>query len=181
MNHIRAYKGQQPNIGNHVYIDLSAVVIGVVELADDVSIWPYVVIRGDVNYIQIGKRTNIQDGSVLHVARPTPNNPQGYPLIIGDDVTIGHKAMLHGCVIDHHVLIGMGAILLDGVKIEDYVMVGAGALVPPGKVLTSGYLYHGNPARQIRALTSSEREMLERSSEHYVRLKNEYINEMCSD
>jgi carbonic anhydrase/acetyltransferase-like protein (isoleucine patch superfamily) len=130
-------------------IDASSVVIGDVRMADDVSIWPLVAIRGDVNYVSIA-RTNIQDGSVLHVTHKSSYNPEGNPLIIGEDVTVGHKVMLHGCTIGNRVLVGMGSILLDGVIVEDDVMIGAGSLVPQNKRLESGYLYLGSPVKQIR-------------------------------
>ncbi len=154
--------------------DRSSVIIGRVTLGDDVSVWPLVVIRGDVNYITVGARTNIQDGSVLHVNHSGPDYP-GFPLIIGEDTTIGHKAMLHGCTVGNRVLIGMGAIILDGAIIEDDVIVGAGSLVAPGKVLQSGYLYVGSPARQVRQLKDTELEGLKESANHYVEWKNEYL------
>lgn len=127
---LRRYKDLFPKTGLRVMIDSSSVVIGDVRMADDVSIWPLVAIRGDVNYVEIGARTNIQDGSVLHVTHKSPSKPQGNPLIIGDDVTVGHKVMLHGCTIGNRVLVGMGSILLDGVIVEDDIMIGAGSLVP---------------------------------------------------
>ena len=180
MNNLRPYKDHRPVVGAGVYIDQGAHLIGDVVLNNDVSIWPMVVIRGDVNHIRIGARTNIQDGSVLHVARPTTQNSAGHALIIGEDVTVGHKAMLHGCTIGNLVLIGMGAIIMDGVIIEDNVIVGAGALVSPGKKLDSGFLYLGNPARKVRALTIEEKESLIRSSLQYVKLKNEYLDELTA-
>ncbi|MEI8594262.1 gamma carbonic anhydrase family protein [Photobacterium sp. Hal280] len=176
-NSLRSYKGITPTIGEEVYIDPSAVLVGDIHLADHSSIWPLVAARGDVNHIKIGKRTNVQDGTVLHVTRKSNSNPDGHPLIIGDDVTIGHKAMLHGCRVGNRVLIGMGAILLDGAVIEDDVIIGAGTLVPPGKVLESGYLYVGSPAKQARPLTDTELAFLPQSAENYVRLKDEYLEE----
>ena len=127
---LRPYKDLFPKQGDRVMIDASSVVVGDVRLADDVSIWPLVAIRGDVNSVSIGARTNIQDGSVLHVTHKSSYNPEGNPLIIGEDVTVGHKVMLHGCTIGNRVLVGMGSILLDGVIVEDDVMIGAGSLVP---------------------------------------------------
>ncbi|MFI8418572.1 gamma carbonic anhydrase family protein [Serratia sp. NPDC078593] len=174
---IRSYLHYTPQLGQRVMIDASSVVIGNVELADDVSIWPLVSIRGDVNAVKIGARSNIQDGSVLHVTHQSKHNPQGYPLLIGDDVTVGHKAMLHGCTIGNRVLVGMGSILLDGAVIENDVMIGAGSLVAPGKLLESGYLYMGSPARQVRPLTPNEIEGLLYSSNNYVRWKDEYLSE----
>lgn len=174
---LRSYKGLFPTVGEHVYLDPSSVLVGDITLGDDVSIWPLVAARGDVNRIYIGNRTNIQDGSVLHVTHKNKENPAGYPLLIGDDVTIGHKVMLHGCTIGNKVLVGMGTIVLDGAVIEDEVMVGAGSLVPPGKRLVSGYLYVGSPVRQARPLKEAERAFLQKSSDNYVVTKNEYIAE----
>jgi carbonic anhydrase/acetyltransferase-like protein (isoleucine patch superfamily) len=136
-----------------------------------------VAIRGDVNAVKIGARSNIQDGSILHVTHQSDYNPAGYPLLIGEDVTVGHKAMLHGCTIGNRVLVGMGSILLDGAVIEDDVMIGAGSLVAPGKHLESGYLYVGSPARRVRALTPAELEGLRYSANNYVRWKDEYLSE----
>lgn len=179
MTVLRPYKGKTPEIGQRVMLDESCVIIGHVTLGDDVSIWPSVVIRGDVNYITVGNRTNIQDGSVLHVTRKTSDNPAGLPLYLGDDVTIGHKAVLHGCTVGNRVLIGMGAIILDGAVIEDEVIIGAGGLVPPYKHLESGYLYLGNPVRQARLLTAEERASLQQSADNYLHLKNEYLAEQA--
>lgn len=172
---LRPYKNHFPQTGDRVMIDSSSVVVGDVQLADDVSIWPLVAIRGDVNKVVIGKRSNIQDGSVLHVTHKSTSNPEGYPLVIGEDVTVGHKAMLHGCTIGDRVLVGMGSILLDGVIVEEDVMIGAGSLVPPGKRLESGYLYLGSPVKQIRPLSEAEIAGLLYSSNNYVGWKNEYL------
>ncbi|PHM23087.1 gamma carbonic anhydrase family protein [Xenorhabdus ehlersii] len=173
---LRQYLNFYPQVGQKVLLDPSSVVIGDVKLADNVSIWPLVVIRGDVNYVSIGSRTNIQDGSVLHVTHKSPDNPNGFPLIIGEDVTVGHKSMLHGCKIGNRVLVGMGSILLDGVTIEDDVVIGAGSLVPPGKKLESGYLYVGSPAKQVRKLKPEELEGLLYSANNYVSWKNDYLS-----
>lgn len=175
--HIRAYKGVRPQLGSRVMIDPTSVVIGDVTLADDVGIWPLVVIRGDVNRITIGKRTNIQDGSVLHLTHKSADNPEGHPLVIGEDVTVGHKAMLHGCTVGNRVLVGMGSVLLDGVIVEDDVMIGAGSLVSPGKRLERGYLYLGSPARKVRPLTEAELSGLVYSANNYVRWKDDYLYE----
>ena len=148
--------------------------IGEVSLAEDVSVWPYAVLRGDVNSISIGKRSNVQDGSVLHVSHKNAAKPDGSPLIIGDDVTIGHKVMLHGCRIGNRVLVGMGSIILDDTVVEDDVMIGAGSLVPPRKRLESGFLYVGSPVRQVRTLTDEEKAFLTYSSAHYVRLSGRH-------
>ncbi|OTA17792.1 hypothetical protein Xvie_00449 [Xenorhabdus vietnamensis] len=173
---LRQYLNFYPKVGQKVLLDPSSVVIGDVRLADDTSIWPLVVIRGDVNYVSIGSRTNIQDGSVLHVTHKSTDNPNGFPLIIGEDVTVGHKAMLHGCKIGNRVLIGMGSILLDGVTVEDNVVIGAGSLVPPGKKLESGYLYVGSPAKQVRKLKPEELEGLLYSANNYARWKDNYLS-----
>lgn len=172
---LRGYKNSFPVIGNSVYIDPFSSVIGDVTLADDVSVWPMCVIRGDVNAIKIGKRSNIQDGSVLHVARKGEASVEGYSLMIGEDVTVGHKAMLHACKIGDRVLIGMGAIVLDNARVDDDVILAAGALVPPNKHLESGYLYVGSPAKAARKLSDDELAFLKRSAAHYIKLKNEYI------
>lgn len=172
---LRAFKNVLPTLAEGVFVDPSAIVIGEVDLATDVSVWPLTVIRGDVNFVRIGARSNIQDGTVIHETRKTPGNPAGYPVIIGSDVTIGHKVMLHGCTIGSNVLIGMGAIVLDGAVIEDEVILGAGSLVAPGKTLESGYLYVGSPAKQARPLTDNERAFFTISANNYVELKNHYL------
>jgi carbonic anhydrase/acetyltransferase-like protein (isoleucine patch superfamily) len=171
---IRSFKGIEPRIGRGTYIDETAVVIGDVVIGDDSSVWPLSAIRGDVNMIRIGNRTNIQDGCVLHVSHQGEFNPTGAELHIGDAVTVAHKVLLHGCRIGNECLIGMGSIVMDNAVVEDRVMIGSGSLVTPGKVLESGYLYLGNPARRARALTEREIDMLTYLSEHYIKLKNEY-------
>ncbi|MFD2179124.1 gamma carbonic anhydrase family protein [Veronia pacifica] len=175
---LRSYKGITPTIGQRVYIDRTAVLVGDITIGDDASVWPLVAARGDVNSIYIGARTNIQDGTVLHVTHKNAANPEGYPLVIGDDVTVGHKVMLHGCTIGNRVLVGMGAIVLDGAVIEDDVMIGAGSLVPPGKTLSSGFLYVGSPVKQARALKPEEVAFLKTSSNNYVQNKEDYLNEV---
>lgn len=175
---VRSYKNIKPTIGDSCYIDESAIIVGKVECAADVSIWPLVAARGDVNYIKIGARSNIQDGTVLHVSRVSESHPNGFPLIIGEDVTVGHKCMLHGCILGDRILVGMGAIIMDGAVVQDDVFIGAGSLVPPNKTLESGYLYVGNPVKQIRPLKESESAFLNQSAINYVILKNEYLEEM---
>ena len=174
---IRSFKNITPVLGNNVYVDDSAVVIGDVVVGDDVSIWPTTVIRGDVESIRIGDGTNVQDGSVLHVSHAGDYSPQGHPLTIGEGVTIGHRAVVHACTVGNYCLIGIGAIIMDDAVLEDYVMLGAGALVPPGKKLESGYLYVGSPAKQARPLKDTEKQFLEYSYKHYMRLKDEYLVE----
>ncbi len=174
---IRPFKGKQPDIGRHCYIDDSAVIIGDVRLGDHCSIWPMTVIRGDTNIIRIGNRTNIQDGSVLHVTHAGRFSPEGAPLIIGEEVTVGHKALLHGCQIGNRCLIGMGSIIADNAVVEDMVIVGSGALVPPGKRLESGYLYVGSPARPVRELNDQEREMIPYLADHYESHIDSYLED----
>ena len=171
---LRPYLDVLPQLGERVYVDPAASIIGQVTLADDVSIWPGAVVRGDVNVIHIGARSNIQDGAVCHVTHDGPYSPGGAALTIGADVTVGHRAVLHACTIGARCLIGMGALILDGAVLEEEVMLGAGALVPPGKRLDSGWLYVGSPARPARLLREAEREFLAYSASHYVRLKDRY-------
>ncbi len=171
---IRSFQNKTPQLGEGVLVDETAVVIGDIQLGDDVSIWPMSVARADVNHIHIGARSNIQDGSVLHVTHPHEDEPNGHPLIIGNDVTIGHKVILHGCTVGNFCLIGMGSTIMDGATLEDYVLLGAGSLVPPGKTLTSGYLWLGSPVRKVRALSDDEQKWIEYSSRHYVDLKNQH-------
>src|SRR3990167_9351670 len=171
---IRKYQGITPRLAEGVFVDASAVVLGDVELGADSSVWPLVVIRGDMQRIRIGARTSVQDGCVLHITHAGPFNPDGYPLLIGDEVTIAHKVMLHGCMVGNRVLIGMGSIVMDGAVIEDEVVLGAGSLVPPGKRLVSGYLYVGSPAKQARALTDKERAYFSYSASNYAALKDLY-------
>ena len=161
MNPIRPFLDHTPQIHESCLIDETSVIIGEVSLAEDVSVWPYAVLRGDVNSISIGARSNVQDGSVLHVSHKNAEKPEGSSLIIGEDVTVGHKVMLHGCRIGDRVLIGMGTIILDDTVIEDDVMIGAGSLVPPRKRLESGYLYVSSPVKQVRPLTEKEKEIFE--------------------
>jgi len=172
---IRPFKNHLPRVAARVYIDVAAVVIGDVTLGADSSVWPCAVIRGDVNSISIGERTNIQDGSVLHVTHKTASNSNGFPLIIGDDVTVGHSVILHGCTIAASSLIGMGSKILDGAIVHSHVVVGAGSLVPPGVELESGYLWLGAPVRKKRALTDEEMQFFAYSARHYVQLKDSYL------
>lgn len=172
--HIRAHAGHAPVLGERVYVDPQACVIGRVTLGDDSSVWPMAVLRGDVEAITVGARTSVQDGAVLHVTHDGPYSPGGLPLVVGEDVTIGHRALLHACTVGNRCLVGMGAILLDGVVVEDEVMVAAGAVVPPRKRLPARTLWAGNPAQQRRVLTEREVENLRYSALHYVRVKDGY-------
>ncbi|MDP9140907.1 MAG: gamma carbonic anhydrase family protein [Pseudomonadota bacterium] len=178
---IRSYRGRHPQLGARVYVDPSAQVIGDVTLGDDASVWPLVAIRGDVNNIRIGARTNVQDNSVLHVTHDGPYSPGGQALIVGDDVTIGHGVILHACTIGNRCLIGMGAIVMDKCVLEDECFVAAGSVVSPGKILKSGWLYRGSPAQPARELRIQEREQLLYSAQHYVRIKNNYLEDARDD
>ena len=174
---LRPYRGRLPQLAARVYVDDAAVVIGDVVLGEDSSVWPCAVVRGDVSPIRIGARSSVQDGVVLHVTHDGPYTPGGRGLAIGDDVTIGHGAVLHACTVGNACLIGMGATVLDGVVIEDEVMVAAGALVPPGKRLPSRTLWAGNPARQLRELNDEQVEQLYYSARNYVKVKNDYLDD----
>lgn len=178
MKSIRQYRGLKPTIAASAFIDPSSLVIGDVEIGEESSIWPMTVIRGDMHRIQIGARSSIQDGSVLHITHAGPFNPDGFPLIIGDDVTVGHKALLHGCTIGNRVLIGMGAIVMDGAVIENEVIVAAGSIVSPGKTLESGYVYRGSPAKQARAISDKERSFFTYSAKNYVDLSQKHKSDL---
>ncbi|MDH5360440.1 MAG: gamma carbonic anhydrase family protein [Gammaproteobacteria bacterium] len=171
---IRTFLASSPQIDASAYVDETALVIGEVTIGRQSSIWPMTVIRGDVNGIVIGNESNIQDGSVLHVTHKSEHRPEGNPLLLGDRVTVGHKVILHGCQIGNDSLIGMGSVIMDGVVIEEQVLVGAGSLVSPGKRLETGYLYMGNPARRVRALSEDELAYFRYSAQHYVRLMQQY-------
>ncbi len=177
MTAIRPYQNTHPVFGKAVFVDPTALVLGDVEIGDDSSIWPMVTIRGDMHRIRIGQRTSIQDGSVLHITHAGPFNPDGYPLTIGNDVTVGHKALLHGCSLGNRILVGMGAIVMDGAVVEDEVIIAAGSLVPPGKRLASGYMYRGSPARQAREISDKEREFFAYTAANYVKLKDQHIED----
>ena len=178
---IRSYQGITPQIGARTFVDPASVVLGDVVIGEDSSVWPMASIRGDVHHIRIGSRTSVQESSVLHCTHAGQFCPDGWPLIIGDDVTVGHSVTLHGCTIGNRVLVGMGAIVLDGVVVEDEVVIGAGSLVPPGKRLESGYLYVGSPVKQARPLSEKERSFFTYSSQSYVALKDRHIAENYSE
>lgn len=167
---LRVFENHKPVIDPDAYIDDAAMLIGDVEVGAESSIWPMCVVRGDIHSIRIGRRSNIQDGSILHVSHDSEYKPGGSPLIIGDDVTVGHQVTLHGCTIGHGCLIGMGSVVLDDAVVEDGAMIGAGALVNPGKVIEGGYLWLGSPVRRVRELTDKEKSYLQYSAGHYVRL-----------
>ena len=166
-----------PKLGQRVYIDPASTVIGDVTLGDDVSVWPGAVIRGDMHWIKVGHRSNVQDNAVLHITHASDYNPDGFPLTVGDDVVIGHRAILHGCTVGDRILVGNGAIVNDGAVVHDEVIIGAGCIVPPGKVLESGYVYVGNPAKPLRPVTDEEIAFFRYSPANYVKLKDEYLEE----
>ena len=171
---IRPYRGKFPQIAASAYVDPSAVIIGDVVIGEDASVWPRTVVRGDVHYIRVGSRTNIQDGSVLHVMKDQ------YPLILGDDVTVGHSVTLHGCTIESHVLIGMGCIILNGAVIGSGSIIAAGALVTERSVIPAGSLVMGSPGKVKRSLTATENEAIEAYAKRYVTYKNVYKDEAAS-
>ncbi|MBP8814205.1 MAG: gamma carbonic anhydrase family protein [Laribacter sp.] len=168
---IRRFDGITPTVPPGVFVDETALVIGDCVLGEEASVWPMAVIRADVNSVRIGARSNIQDFAMLHEShRRPPADPEGAPLTIGDDVTVGHHVTLHGCTIGNRVLVGIGSIVLDRAVIEDDVIIGAGSLVPPSKRLESGGLYVGSPVKRVRDLTDEEKAFLPYSAAHYVRL-----------
>ncbi|HKU12821.1 MAG TPA: gamma carbonic anhydrase family protein [Steroidobacteraceae bacterium] len=173
---IRTYRNIAPVLGARVFVDPSAVVIGRVSIGDDSSIWPTAVVRGDVHAIEIGARTSIQDGSVLHVTHDGPYAPGGRSMSIGSDVTVGHRVTLHACTIGNCCLVGMGSVVLDDAVTEEFVMIGAGSIVPSGKRLEARSLYLGSPARKVRDLTQAEIDFFTYSAAHYVKLKDEYLS-----
>jgi len=168
---ILPYKGISPTLHPTVFTVETAQIIGDVEIGEDSSVWFNAVVRGDVNYIRIGKRTNVQDNSVLHVTHDT------HPLVIGDDVTIGHSVTLHGCTIKGRSLIGMGAVILDGAVVEEDTVIGAGALVTEGMVVPSGSLVVGVPGKVRRELSDEERDGLLQSAQNYIGYSNAYREE----
>lgn len=171
---IRSFASYTPRIAPTAYVDEAALVIGQVTMDDDSSIWPMAVARGDVHRIHIGPRSNIQDGTVLHVNHDGPYTPGGAALEIGAEVVVGHRAVLHGCTVEDRCLIGIGAIVMDGAVLGSGSMLAAGSLIPPAKRLAGGWLYRGCPAQPVRRLTDQERAFLEYSPAHYVRLKNRH-------
>ncbi len=174
---VSAFQDITPTFDETVYIDPAARVIGDVVLGKDCSVWPFAVIRGDMHRIRIGDRVSVQDNSVLHITHAGPFNADGWPLIIGSDVTIGHNAVLHGCTVGDRVLVGMGAMVMDGAVVEDDVVIGAGTLVPPGKRLESGHLYLGSPCKKIRPLSEKEMNFFTYTAGNYAKLKNQYLEE----
>jgi len=166
---LKPYKTRLPVISPTAFIENSAQVIGDVTIGDESSVWFNAIVRGDVNFIRIGNRTNIQDGTVIHVTHDT------HPTILEDDVTVGHSVSIHGCVIRSRVLIGIGAIILDGAEVEPDCIIAAGSLVPEGKKIPSGWLAMGAPAKPVRELTPQERKKLLEYAQNYIKYKNEYM------
>lgn len=171
---LRRFEGKYPLVAASAYIDETALVVGDVAIGEDSSVWPMCVLRGDVQQIRIGARSSIQDGSVLHVTHDSRFCPGGCALVIGDDVTVGHKVVLHACTLENTCLVGIGAVVLDGAVVRTHAMVGAGSVVPPAAVLDGGFLYLGTPARRARALSERELEFLGYTARNYVRLKDRH-------
>lgn len=171
---IRRFEDYEPRIAPSAYVDETALVIGDVDIGEDASIWPLCVLRGDIQSIRVGRRTNIQDGTVIHVTHDSRFCPGGQPTVLGDDITVGHRVVLHACTVESMSLIGMSAVVMDAAVVQSKVIVGAGSVVPPGKVLESGYLYVGSPVRQVRRLSERELEFLAYSAQNYVRLKDRH-------
>lgn len=178
---IRSYQGDYPRIDDTAYIDQDCVVIGKVTIGAGASVWPMAVVRGDVNTIDIGSDTNIQDGSVLHCTHASDYVPDGSALVIGERVTVGHNVTLHACTIGNDCLIGMGSVVLDGAVLKAGTMLAAGSLVPMGKILEGGYLWMGSPAKKIRRLNAREQAFLTYSAQHYRRLACDFIEESGAD
>jgi len=174
MTNIRDFEEFAPQLADTVFIDESAVVTGNVSIGEDSSVWPCCSVRGDIHSITIGERTNIQDGSVLHVTHDSEYAPGGFKLTVGDDVTVGHNVILHACTIEDLCLIGMGSVVLDGAVVQSGAMVGAGSLVPPNKVLEGGYMWLGSPVKKARELSDKEKSFLKYSAQHYVKLKDRH-------
>ncbi|MCL2261004.1 MAG: gamma carbonic anhydrase family protein [Fibromonadales bacterium] len=169
MNGLYNYCDKKPKVGKRVFIAPGACVIGEVELADDVSVFHNAVLRGDINSIKVGKKTNIQDNSTVHLA-----SDKG--VVIGEGVTVGHNAIVHACIIEDYCIVGMGCCVMDGAKIGHHSIVGAGALVTGGKEFPPYSLITGSPARRLRDLTKEEVEHCETSAEHYVEVKDNFLN-----
>jgi carbonic anhydrase/acetyltransferase-like protein (isoleucine patch superfamily) len=168
---IRSYKGRLPRIAASAYIDPAAIVIGDVEIGDESSVWPCTVIRGDAHWIRIGRRTNIQDGCVLHVMRDE------WPLTLGDNVTVGHGVILHGCTVESRVLVGMGCVIMNGARIGSGSIIAAGTLVPERTEVPRGSLFMGHPGKLRRMLTPEDQASIDGYAQRYVEYKEAYRNE----
>ncbi len=170
--HILPFKGTYPDIAASAFIAPSASIIGNVEIGEGSSIWFNCVLRGDVHFIRLGARSNVQDGTVIHVSNGT------HPTVIGDDVLVGHNCMIHGCTLEDGSFVGLGAIVMDGVVVETGGMVAAGALVTPNKRVRSGELWAGSPAKMVRELSKEEQESLTSGAHHYAELAQTYKAEL---
>ena len=168
---IKKFQNKQPQLGEDVYVSENAMVIGDVTLGDEVNIWFGAILRGDMHYIKIGNRTNIQDNSVVHVTTRVS------PINIGSGVTVGHGAIIHGCTIEDDCLIGMGAILMDDARIGEGSLIGAGALIPPNMIIPKNSLVVGSPGKVVRQVKDFEREMILERPQEYIELASIYLNE----
>ncbi|MBN2406398.1 MAG: gamma carbonic anhydrase family protein [Elusimicrobia bacterium] len=166
---ISGFKDFMPEIDPTAYVSGASHIIGKVKLGPGVSVWPAAVLRGDVEGIEVGSNSNIQDGTIIHTNYDMPT-------IIGENVTVGHGVILHGCRVSSMTLIGMGAVLLDGCEVPEQTIVAAGTLVPEGGKLEPGSVYMGVPARRVRGITDEERKLIERNAEEYVLLAGVYRN-----
>jgi carbonic anhydrase/acetyltransferase-like protein (isoleucine patch superfamily) len=169
---IRDYSGRKPRIAGSAFIAESADVIGDVEIGSNASVWYQTVLRGDIEPIRVGANSNIQDGSVLHTI-------MGSPVVVGDGVTVGHRAVLHGCTVESHCLIGMGAILLNNVRVGEGSIVAAGALVLENTKIPPRSLYLGVPARFQRQLTEADQRFIDAHAQHYLQYKENYLAELA--
>jgi carbonic anhydrase/acetyltransferase-like protein (isoleucine patch superfamily) len=170
MAELISFGGKAPSVDPSAFVAPGAKLIGDVEIGPEASIWYNCVLRGDVNHIRVGARSNIQDGSVLHVDSPRPGAPEGLPTLIGEDVLIGHMAMVHGCILRDRAFVGLGAIVMDGCEIESGAMLAAGALLTPGRRVPAGQLWAGRPAKYVRDLTEEELAGQQAGVAHYVAL-----------
>lgn len=168
--HLLSFGDKAPRVDPAAFVAPGARVVGDVEIGTESSIWYNCVLRGDVNRIRIGARTNVQDGTIIHCDSPRPHRPEGYPTLIGDDVLIGHMAMVHGCILHDRAFVGLGSIVMDGCEIESDAMLAAGAMLTPGKRVPSGELWAGRPAKFVRFLSDEELTGMRAGVAHYVEL-----------
>ena len=176
------FGGRSPRIDADAFVAPGACLIGDVEIGPGASVWYNCVLRGDMNLISVGARSNIQDGTVIHVDPPRPGGPeQGYPCLIGEEVLIGHMAMVHGCTLEPHAFVGLGAIVMDGCVIESDAMLAAGAMLTPGKRIPSGQLWAGRPARYVRDLTEADLQGMRLGVAHYVALAKRHSAALSGD
>ncbi|MDX2083045.1 MAG: gamma carbonic anhydrase family protein [Rickettsiales bacterium] len=178
MNNILPYLGKFPEIDNSAFIAANAIISGAVTIGKNSGIWFGCVLRGDVTKITIGENTNIQDNCVLHGTRPNhaqnKTGSQGAPVIVGSHVTIGHNAIIHACIIEDYAFIGMGSIVMDLARVEKFAMLAAGAVLTPGRVIKSGQIWAGNPAKYFRDMTEAEKNYIKISADNYADLAREY-------